>query len=358
MSKKRIWVICGGESAERDVSAVSAKMIFNSLDSSHYEKELIWISPKGEWLKKRFNLIDKFNKSKEKSDTALFDLFSREISPRKKIPRPDVAFPIVHGPLGEDGTLQGLFELLHIPYVGCGVLGSALGMDKEFSKILARSEGIPIVPFFCIHHAKEAAKAADLLGFPVFAKPARLGSSVGISKVDSVGELNAAVRKAFSYDTKVLIEKAIVAREIECAVLGDPYATKKSLRLRASVLGEIAPHSDFYTYETKYITINGSEKNIPAPVSLLQKKLIQEYSLGIFRALDGYGMARVDFFIDKNTRKIYFNEINTLPGFTPTSMYPALWKASGLDTSRLIDILIELALGRARAIEKLKKNPV
>ena len=354
-------VICGGESAERNVSVVSAKMIYNSLDPLKYEKDLIWISKKGRWIKKDFNFIDKFeNSSKSRANSSL-ELFSREISPAgvswEAFPLPDVIFPVLHGPLGEDGTLQGFLELLHVPYVGCGVLGSALGMDKEFSKILAKKNGIPVLPFLCLRHPKEASLVEKRLRFPVFVKPARLGSSVGISRVENSADLSRAIRLAFSYDTKILIEKAISPREIECAVLGDPDSSAGDLRLRASVLGEVIPHSDFYDYKTKYLTANGAGREIPAKLNSAQTKKIREYSIQIFRALECYGMARVDFLVDKKTQKIYFNEINTIPGFTPTSMYPALWRASGIEISRLLDILIKLALFRGSRVRRLSSAP-
>jgi D-alanine-D-alanine ligase len=361
MIKKRVLVLCGGESAERDVSLISARLIFSSLDNSKYNKELIWISPQGQWIKKSFNLIDKFKEYKKLSSGHPRELLSLEFLPAgvslEKYRRPDVVFPVLHGPLGEDGTLQGFLELLHLPYVGSGVLGSALGMDKEFAKILADKVGIPTLPSFCLHSPVSAFLAAKKLGFPIFVKPARLGSSVGISRVESDVELPRAVRLAFRYDTKILMEKAIPAREIECAVLGDPYSDDKNLRLRASIVGEIALSSGFYDYKTKYISANNAVRSIPAKLSAAQTKLIQGYSLEIFRALGCYGMGRVDFLMDKKTQKIYFNEINTIPGFTPTSMYPELWKASGINMPQLVDVLIKLALRRSRATAKLKKTP-
>ena len=360
MAKKRVWVLCGGESAERDVSMVSARTIFNALDSNKYEKELIWISPQGQWIKKNIIFIEQFEKVKisKTSDSSYEGLPSRSLADCFHVKTlPDVIFPVLHGPLGEDGAVQGFWETLHIPYVGCGILGSALGMDKEFSKILIEREKIPILPYFSICNPKEAKNAARKLGFPVFVKPARLGSSVGISKVLSMRELLPAVESAFQYDTKVLIEKGVEPREIECAVLGDPYAADSRFKLRASALGEVTPHSKFYDYKTKYLTQNGAGREIPAKLSIEQTRQIQKYSLQIFKALDGYGLARVDFLMDKKTKKIYFNEINTLPGFTPTSMYPALWDFSGLKIQSLMDILIELALRRGLAARRLKKIP-
>jgi D-alanine-D-alanine ligase len=360
MGKKKVWVLCGGESAERNVSMVSARTIFKALDPCKYEKELVWISPQGQWFKKSVVFIEQFEKVRISNgwDFSHKKFSSRSLSDCFHVKTlPDIVFPALHGPLGEDGAVQGFLEMLHIPYVGCGVLGSALGMDKEFSKILAERAGIPVLPYFCIYDPKEAGSVAQKLGFPVFVKPARLGSSVGISKVLSIKELFPAVKNAFKYDSKVLIEKAIMPREIECAVLGDPRAEDSRFKLRASALGEVVPYSDFYDYKTKYLTQNGAGREIPAKLSKGQEKQVQDYSMRVFKALDGYGLGRVDFLMDKKTRKIYFNEINTLPGFTSTSMYPALWGFSGLKIQSLMDILIELAFRRDDAAKRLKAEP-
>ena len=361
MTKKRVWVLCGGESAERDVSLVSARTVFNALDSNRYDKELIWVSPQGQWVKKSVLFIEQFKNVKISS---LSDSSFKKQTRRSLMTDffhvktlPDVIFPVLHGPLGEDGTVQGFFEMLHIPYVGCGVLGSALGMDKEFSKILAEREKIPILPYFCIHNPHEAKNAAQKLGLPLFVKPARLGSSVGISKVTSLAGLSSAVRDAFQYDNKVLLEKAIEPREIECAVLGDPYSIEPRFKLRASALGEVIPHSEFYDYKTKYLNSNGAGREIPANLGAETTRKIQEYALRIFKALDCYGLGRIDFLIDRKTGKIYFNEINTLPGFTSSSMYPVLWEFSGIKIHPLMDILIELALRRNKQAQSLKKIP-
>ncbi len=358
MAKKRVWVLCGGESAERDVSLVSARTVFNALDSNRYDKELVWVSPQGQWIKKSVLFIEQFKKvsisgpsekGKKQRPLALDSFHVKTL--------PDVIFPVLHGPLGEDGTVQGFFEMLHIPYVGCGVLGSALGMDKEFSKILAEKEKIPVLPYFCIHDPREAKYAAQKLGFPLFVKPARLGSSVGISKVVSLNGLLPAVRNAFEYDNKVLLEKAVDPREIECAVLGDPYSVEPRFKLRASALGEVIPHSEFYDYKTKYLKSDGAGREIPANLDAEKTRKIKEYALRVFRALDCYGLGRVDFLIDRKTGKIYFNEINTLPGFTSSSMYPALWEFSGVKIRSLMDILIDLALKRSQKVRRLKKIP-
>ncbi len=361
MVKKRVWVLCGGESAERDVSLVSARTVFNALDSNRYDKELIWISPRGQWIKKNVLFIEQFKKVKISNTPGLPDKKSTQRSLASDFfhvkTLPDVIFPVLHGPLGEDGTVQGFLEMLHVPYVGCGVLGSALGMDKEFSKILAEKEKIPILPYVCIHSPREAKNVAQKLGFPLFVKPARLGSSVGISKVISLAKLSFAVSNAFEYDNKVLLEKAVEPREIECAVLGDPYSTDTRFKLRASALGEVIPHSGFYDYKTKYLNSNGAGREIPANLGAEKIRQIQGYALKIFKALDCYGLGRVDFLIDRKTGKIYFNEINTLPGFTSSSMYPALWDFSGIKIHSLMDILIDLALNRNQQSQRLKKIP-
>ncbi len=360
MAKKRVWIVGGGESAERDVSVVSARTIFHALDPKKYEKELIWISPQGQWIKKDIIFIEQFEKVKiSQTAHSSKNLSSLSLSEGFHVKTlPEIVFPVLHGPLGEDGSIQGFLEMIHVPYVGCGILASALGMDKEFAKILAERANIPVLPYFCIYDLKEAENVARKLGFPVFVKPARLGSSVGISKVTSMGQLLPAVKNAFQYDTKVLIEKAIEPREIECAVLGDPHSFEPRFQLRASALGEVVPHSEFYDYKTKYLAQNEAGREIPARLSVRQTRQIQDYSLRIFKALDGYGLGRVDFLIDKKTNKVYFNEINTLPGFTSTSMYPALWEFSGIKIQSLMDILIELALKRGAATRRLKKTPL
>jgi D-alanine-D-alanine ligase len=262
-------------------------------------------------------------------------------------PEVDVIFPVLHGTFGEDGTIQGLLELADVPYVGAGVLASSAGMDKDVMKRLFREAGLPVVPWELAlrrdwenNPASVRKRIEKRLRYPLFVKPANLGSSVGITKVHKPEELQAAMDLAAQYDRKILVEKAIDAREIECAVLGNDNP-------EASVPGEIIPVNEFYDYEAKYIK-EGSELVIPARLSPRQSKRAQELAVRAFQAIDCAGMGRVDFLLDRKSGRIFVMEINTIPGFTPISMYPKLWEASGLPYSKLLDRLVELALERHR----------
>src|SRR5262249_23599558 len=268
--------------------------------------------------------------------------------------RLDVAFPVLHGTFGEDGTIQGLLELADIPYVGAGVLGSAVGMDKDVQKRLLQAAGIPVTPFVTVTATRWSSERAGLeagvadLGLPLFVKPANLGSSVGITKVHAADALAAAVATALEYDDKVLIEKGIAGREIECAVLGNEEP-------RASVPGEICPHAEFYSYEAKYVDENGAVLHIPAPLTEAETAAVQSLAIRVFQLLEGAGMARVDFFLEHGTGTLYVNEINTIPGFTKISMYAKLWEASGIPYRELISRLIDLALQRHARRSALKR---
>jgi D-alanine-D-alanine ligase len=268
-------------------------------------------------------------------------------SPPNSRPEVDVIFPVLHGTFGEDGTIQGLLEVADLPYVGAGVLASSVGMDKDVMKRLFRDAGLPVVPWEVVLRGDWERDAAGIrktiekrLRYPLFVKPANLGSSVGISKVRKPQELQAAMDLAAQYDRKILVEKAVDAREIECAVLGNDSP-------EASVPGEIIPVNEFYDYEAKYIK-EGSEIVIPARLSPRQSKRVQDLAVRAFKAIDCAGMGRVDFLLDRKTGKIFVMEINTIPGFTPISMYPKLWEASGVPYSKLLDRLIDLALERHR----------
>ena len=358
LKKLRVLVLCGGKSAERQVSLVSARLVLANLDPGKYDTELVQIDAQGRWLcaepKQLSTQVEAPSRSLIPGAKPLSA--AQRLSPRGKAV--DVVFPVLHGTLGEDGTVQGLLEVAGMPYVGCGVLGSALGMDKDASKRLAAAAGLPVLPYITVTAPAQAAGAVERLGLPLFVKPARLGSSVGISKVKNQADLPRALREAFLYDDKVIIEKGVSAREIECAVLGDPQApASDKFAARASEIGEITPNAEFYDYKAKYIDPDGARLLIPAPLSPETKARVQELALLAFRALDGYGMARVDFLLDKKTGNLYFNEVNTIPGFTPASMYPLLWKASGLPTPQLIDRLIELALRRHKKRSRLKTTP-
>ena len=260
----------------------------------------------------------------------------------------DVVFPVLHGPFGEDGTVQGLLRLADVPFVGAGVLGSAVGMDKDVMKRLLRDAGIPVGKFITLRAGDKLSfkDAKKKLGSPLFVKPANLGSSVGVSKVRTETEFKKAVKEAFQFDTKVIVEEFIEGREIECSVLGndDPIA---------SVPGEIILHDDFYSYDAKYIDENGASLEIPAKLDAKTRKLVQETAVRTFKALECEGMGRVDSFVTKDGR-VVVNEINTIPGFTSISMYPKLWEASGISYSKLVDKLIQLAIERFEKQRKLK----
>ena len=269
----------------------------------------------------------------------------RHVHPRIRFQPIDVVFPVLHGTFGEDGTVQGLLELADIPYVGAGVLASAAGMDKDVMKRLFRDAGLPVVPWELILRSDWESDPGAVrkriekeLRYPLFVKPVNLGSSVGISKVHDRRELAAALNLAAQYDRKILVEKGIDAREIECSVLGNDHP-------QASVPGEVVPVNEFYDYEAKYIK-EGSELVIPARLTARQTKQVREVAIRAFQAVDGAGMGRVDFLLDRKTGKVYLNEINTIPGFTSISMYPKLWEASGIPYPQLLDRLIELALER------------
>jgi D-alanine-D-alanine ligase len=257
----------------------------------------------------------------------------------------DVIFPVLHGTFGEDGTVQGLLELAGIPYVGAGVLGSAAGMDKDVMKRLFRDAGLPVVEWITVLRSeweqfpvRVLRRVRNEIGFPLFVKPANLGSSVGISKARSARELEGAMNLAASFDRKIIVERGIEAREIECAVLGNE-------KPEASVAGEVVPVNEFYDYEAKYVK-QGSELIIPAKLTRAQERRVRDYAVRAFQAVDCAGMGRVDFLLDRHNSKVWLNEINTIPGFTPISMYPKLWEATGLPYPKLVDRLVALALER------------
>ncbi len=325
MAKKlRIGVLFGGKSAEHEVSIQSAQNVIAALDKKKYDVVPVKIAKDGAW------------------DVA-------QLFPATGHKKPfDVVFPVLHGPFGEDGSVQGLLKLAGVAHVGAGVLGSAGGMDKDVMKRLLRDAGIPIGTFLVLHSYEKISFAAakKALGCPMFVKPANLGSSVGVSKVSNAKEFEQALADAFQYDTKILIEEAIVGREIECGVLGNDAPI-------ASVPGEIIPHADFYSYDAKYIDEDGAALAIPAKLSTRETKAVQALAIKTFKVLECAGLARVDFFLKQNG-EILVNEINTLPGFTDISMYPKLWEASGLSQPALLDRLIELALERFAREQTLK----
>ena len=365
-SKLRVGLVFGGRSGEHEISLRSARSIFDAIDRDRFEVLLLGINRAGRWhvlSDVAFRLLTDRPLAALPDDGNEVILLPAPGSQQLVDPRQptsaawhiDVVFPILHGTYGEDGTIQGFLELADIPYVGAGVLGSAVGMDKDVQKRLLAAADVPVVPFVSVTHAEWHAGSATAhtraaaLGLPLFVKPANLGSSVGISKVKTIDALDNAVAAALQYDTKVLIEKGINGREIECAVLGNDTPA-------ASLPGEICPDGEFYSYEAKYIDEHGTALLIPAPLTANETLAIQQLAVRAFRVLECQGMARVDCFLERDTGQLYVNEINTIPGFTSISMYPKLWEASGLPYRELISRLIDLAMERHAQRSRLKRT--
>lgn len=347
MNKKHIAVLCGGQSLEHEVSVSSAANILRALNPEKFQVTVIGIDKQGAWhLLAPEALLAHQGLGQVTDITAIASHVPICLSDRQHflplqadLPPIDVVFPVLHGPNGEDGTIQGLLKLAKIPFVGSDVLGSALSMDKDVMKRVARDAGLPIVDFMVVHRHQRATLTFDdvveCLGLPFFVKPCNLGSSVGVRKVHDDSEFLPALEAAFQLDPKIIIEQGIQAREIECAVLGNDAP-------KASVLGEIIPQHEFYSYEAKYLDDQGAQLVIPAKLPPEVAVQVQDLAVQAFQALNCRGLARVDFFLDPELR-IYFNELNTIPGFTSISMYPMLWQASGVDYPTLIESLIELA---------------
>jgi D-alanine-D-alanine ligase len=357
MDKLRVGIVYGGRSVEHEVSIASATSIREALDPSRYELTLIAIAPDGRWRLGAPGALPATAVGGEEVTLPAVPGQRTLVSVASGNPAAelDVIVPIVHGSGGEDGSLQGFLELAGVPYVGAGVLGSALQMDKEVAKRLLRAEDIPVVPWIGVTAAEMAANPGDVveralraIGLPCFVKPANSGSSVGIHKAESRADLESALTDALRYDTKLLIEQAMNAREIEVAVLGNDAP-------EASVPGEIAPRTEWYDYEAKYVD-ESTELIVPARLDEAQLAEVQELALRAFRALEGAGLARVDFFLDRDSGRFYVNELNSLPGFTEVSMYPRLWQASGLPYPALLDRLIELAIERGRTRQGLERT--
>ena len=329
----KLGIVYGGVSTEHDISVMSAKSVIENLDKEKYEIHEIYINKYGKW----YEVIDD---EKEEIYNLIWTL--------KKL---DVVFPVLHGLGGEDGTIQGMLEMLQVPYVGCKVLASSVGMDKVYTKIIFEKAGIPEAPYVYIkkkengyiivneNFKEEEFKVESItkkLNYPMFVKPSNSGSSVGVKKATNNEELKMAIENAGQYDNKILIEQGINAREVECAILD-------GTEVRASTVGEIISAEEFYSFDAKY-NIPESNTIIPADISKEQIEQIQKLAIRAFKAIDGSGLARVDFFIEKDTNKIYINEINTMPGFTKISMYPKLFEAVGIKYSELLDKLIANAI--------------
>ena len=349
-------LLFGGRSAEHEVSCVSALHVLRAIDPSRYEVLPIGITREGRWL----SAVDPVA-ALPPGAAALpspDDNLGAELDPLPTLVQaeeaPVVVFPLVHGPFGEDGTIQGLLETAGVPYVGAGVAASALCMDKGLAKRVLQSSGLPLGAWFGARRVEIgpglADRVGDELGWPVFVKPANLGSSVGVTRVAAAADLPAAVDLALRYDEYLVLEEAITGREIEVAVLGNEAP-------RASVPGEIKPSHDFYDFEDKYVE-DGAGLLVPAPLSAEEAEQVRRLALAAYRALQVDGMARVDFFYEEGGRGFLLNELNTLPGFTPISMYARLWQESGIAYGELVDQLVELALDRHRrrsAFETVRK---
>ncbi|MFL6271744.1 MAG: D-alanine--D-alanine ligase family protein [Actinomycetes bacterium] len=352
MARTRLAILYGGRSAEHQVSVVSARSVMEALDPDRFEVVPIAITREGAWL-----LPDRSPLELTASDGAMPEVepAGRAVAVRPERglaevgPGPvDVVFPILHGPFGEDGTVQGLFELADLPYVGSGVLASALAMDKAMAKVVLAAAGLPQAPYLVVPErdwradpGRVAGTVADRLAYPVFTKPARLGSSIGITKVKTPDALATGLAAAFAHDTKALVEQGVTARELECGVLGNDAP-------EASVVGEVVPGHEFYDFEAKYLD-ESLKLEIPAPVPGAVRDRVRELSLRAFQALDCEGFARVDFFYEEATGRVLLNEVNTIPGFTPKSMFPMLWAASGLSYPDLVARLVDLAVERHAA---------
>ncbi|HJZ05513.1 D-alanine--D-alanine ligase A [Candidatus Amesbacteria bacterium RIFCSPHIGHO2_01_FULL_48_32] len=339
MGKIRVGVVFGGRSGEHEVSVRSAASIYRALDKNKYEVSLLGVDKNGRWHRMDQKWLP--------SGSEMKSLPSGDKSLVPQDEKLDVVFPIIHGTYGEDGSLQGLLELMDVAYVGAGVLGSAVGMDKDVQKRLLMQSGIPVAKFEVVKDIELIKRL--MLKYPVFVKPVNMGSSVGVSKAASQKSLVVSLKQAFKYDTKAIIEEEVKGRELEVSVLGndDPIA---------SIPGEvIAKRHEFYDYEAKYIDENGAELKIPARLTKEQVSEIQKLAIRAFKVLECGGMARVDMFM-RPDGQLVINEINTLPGFTSISMYPKLWEASGLSYSKLLDRLIELAIEKKKQKDRLKRS--
>lgn len=327
----KLGVIYGGTSTESAVSEMSAKSVIDNLDKEKYEIHKIFINKYGKW----FDCIDD-----DKEEIYNLIWYLKEL---------DVVFPVLHGLGGEDGTIQGMLEMLNIPYVGCGVLASSVGMDKVYTKMIFEKAGIPQAPYVYINKMKDTYKIINdefkeedfkvetitsKLKFPMFVKPSNSGSSVGVKKATNIDELKQAIEYAGEYDKKILVEQGIDGREVECAILEED-------EILASTVGEIKPAEDFYSFDAKY---NMPESQIVVPAEIDNIEDIRKLAIKAFKAIDGKGLSRVDFFVENETNKIYINEINTMPGFTKISMYPKLFEAVGIPYNELLDILIKKAI--------------
>ncbi len=349
--KINIVLLFGGRSAEHEISLISASSIYKNLDKKKFEITSVYINKKGDWRIVDSPLLAAITLKKGK----FFSFLPWNKNASSRTIDADIYFPVLHGPYGEDGTIQGLFEMADVPFVGASVMDSSIGMDKAMTKIILKAKNLPVVKHIILQDQewmkqKEAilSKIKKNLTVPFFVKPACLGSSVGISKVKDYGKTSAALDEAFRYDQRILVEEGIEGRELECSVLGNDSP-------RASLPGEIIPYREFYDYRDKYVE-GKTRFGIPAELTSSQTKEIQYLSLEAYRAVSCSGMARVDFLMEEKTENIFISELNTIPGFTEISMYPKLWELSGLPFPRLLEELIELGLERHKHKKRGKEN--
>ncbi len=346
--KLKVAVVFGGQSGEHEVSLMSVSSVLRALNKEKYEIIMIGITRQGAWKHYDGPIEEIITGEWEKSSKNLDESAYCFLNTGRGIPNSsiDIVFPVLHGPMGEDGTIQGLFELAGLAYVGCGVLASAVGMDKVFSKLIFNKEGLRQADYLVFMKQDSDREGADIIpaiekkfDYPVFIKPANLGSSVGITKAHNRDALLHGLKLAWKYDSKLIVEEFIEGHEVECSVLGNENP-------RASVVGEILPSNELYDYEPKYFNCGKSDLIIPAAISKKAAAEVQRMALRAFKAIEGSGLARVDFFVHRETDDVYINEINTMPGFTKISMYPKLWDATGLPYSVLLDNLIDLGIKR------------
>ncbi len=370
MKKMRIGIILGGRSGEHEVALRSARSVLEAIDRDKYEVTMIGITKQGRWIGGDDPLLALENgtEAADREPTAALlgdpanhalmqlceDDYAREVS-LSKVAEIDVLFPVLHGTFGEDGSVQGLFELADKAYVGAGVVGSAVGMDKGVFKAVMCAAGLPVLPAVVFNRSEYERnpdavirRVLQKLTFPLFVKPVNLGSSVGVTKAVDADVLRSGLDEAALWDRRLLVEQGVDAREIEVSVLGNDEP-------QASIAGEIVPQREFYDYEAKYIS-DDSELLIPAPITAAQLEQVQTMAVDAFKAVDCAGMARVDFLLDKSSGELWLNELNTIPGFTGISMYPKLWQASGLEYPELIDRLIDLAVERKAQRDNVKRS--
>jgi len=360
--KTKLCILFGGRSGEHEISLKSASSVISALNPGDFDITAIGITPQGRFasadeVRKMLpsNLIDRvhlteFEITGRKVQATLPNLL---VNTKRDSPPREIFFPLLHGPYGEDGTIQGLLEIANVPYIGCGVLASSVGMDKDVMKRLFIQAGLPVAPFRTIYAeefyrnpGKYKRSISKDLGFPMFSKPANLGSSLGISKIHTEKEFLASVKHAAQFDNKIIIEKGLDARELECAILGNRNP-------EASVVGEIIPAHEFYDYDAKYMSPD-SRSVIPARIDIAKSRRTQSLALRAFKTIEGSGLSRVDFFLERKTGKIWLNEINTMPGFTPISMFAKLWAKSEVSFAQLVQKLV--ALGQERFSEKNKRR--